>query len=68
MMVMGLETKSYKEHFKELGMFSLEKGGFRGDMIAIFRAVTQKVGISSVGPEDRIRTYIGSNLREGDLG
>ena len=60
-MVSSLETKSYEERLRELGLFSLERRRLRGDMIAIFKYLKgchleDGAELFSVAPEGWTRT------------
>uniref|UniRef100_A0A8D0DX11 Reverse transcriptase domain-containing protein n=1 Tax=Salvator merianae TaxID=96440 RepID=A0A8D0DX11_SALMN len=59
-MVSGLQTMSYEERLKDLGMFSLQKRRLRGDTIAVFKYLkgchsAEGLALFSVVQEGRTR-------------
>ena len=68
-MIQGTEQLSYKDRLRELGLFSLEKRTFRGDLVAAFQRL--KGGYEKEGGRhlsrvccDRTRGT-GFNLKQG---
>uniref|UniRef100_A0A8B9C431 Reverse transcriptase domain-containing protein n=1 Tax=Anser brachyrhynchus TaxID=132585 RepID=A0A8B9C431_9AVES len=66
--VKGLEGKTYEEWLRSLGLFSLEKGGLRGDLIAVYSFLARGSGetgdLFSVITRDRTHGN-GVKLKQG---
>ena len=64
-MIQGTEQLSYKDRLRELGLFSLEKRTFRGDLVAAFQRL--KGGYEKEGDRHFSRVCCGVVVGQGEV-
>lgn len=60
-LIKGFKQKSHKEQLRELGLFSLEKRGLKGDLTVLYNCMKggcsqARLGLSSHVTSDRMRS------------